>query len=1372
MKNLIPHFIQQNVLRNKSAGKFQAASLFVDISGFTNLTETLMKHSKRGAEVLTNILNSIFNPIVNNVYIHGGMISTFAGDAFTALFPVRCKDAHLHAVQVAFFINRFFEENGTVHTQYGDFEIGVKVGISIGEVKWGILGQDAELTYYFRGEAIDSCAQAEHVAEKGDIIADRRIIPLIQSSVEATPVKIHHKLLSSTLDLPAKRSRKFKQDITILKRFVAESVIELGERAEFRDVCSVFISFAEPENVEILNYSVTSILKLVHQYQGYFNKIDFGDKGGVMLILFGAPIAFENNIERALNFVLTLKKIESIKIQWRAGLTYGRVYTGNVGGKERSEYTAIGDIVNLSARFMMRAKWGQLLLNERIYNESRHKYEMIHSGAFAYKGLSKPIRTYELISRKAVIESFFSGQMIGRNLEFTQLQKHIKSIFDNKFGGVVYIDGIAGIGKSRLLSEVQKELIRYRDQARLHFKWFHMPCDKILRKSFNPIIYFLKEYFTQLEQNSNTQNKALFEEKLQYLVSELRNLEFSSNTDITEILIELKRTKSILGHLVNLYWEDSLYENLDARGRYENTLYAFKNLVRAESLIQPVIIELEDGHWVDADTIKLLQTLTRDVRHDSFIIVTTCRYLDDGSEFQFKFPSVIEHRIKLQHLDKTASHSMIVENLLTHHDVHDLELPESTFEFIFEKSEGNPFYIEQIVLYLQENQLFDSDLNLISKAFDIPAGINSIIIARIDRLSQKVKDVIKAASVIGLEFEIRILSAVLREDVQLQIKVGEEGKIWSEISELQYIFKHALLKDAVYEMQMEEQLKKLHQLTAEAIETLYEERKDDFAADLARHWELAHQFQKAKDAYLIAARNTMRNYAHEESERLFNKYFSFVDKLDYESLVARDEFVREILKLHGRFDEVIPLVEENINNADFINAESLKVRFINTLGIIYANTGRIDDAQKCFEQVLETARKIGAAEVEANAVGYLGTVHAIKGNSKQAVEFFEEAIELFGQQNDILGLGCAYANYASFNGVTAKYEKSMELYKKALQIMQQEGDREHEASILGNMAVISQYLGAGLERIDYYKQALAIQKEIGDVYGESISLNRIARIHEDNGEYDQAENLFRKALENQRKMGNREAEGETYRNLGGLMREKKQTEASRKFLEKALLIAKEVKHREHEAAVYVTLGELYNDIDETNQSLEYFRKSLEIRRELGNVRQTIQTLRQLAEHYLKLGDFEQAFNYNNQSLEMAKNSDHTFEQIRTLVSLAVMERQVNNDLKKTAQHLEEGQKLLKVQPETKCVLLLAYQRGYLALARNQSAERNLQEFKEKYAELKDQLTCHQQKSFSEMIERLQLTQEAFDSGETGRMFRGELIEWLPETISRRKNSNV
>jgi class 3 adenylate cyclase len=161
MKNLIPYFVHERFKARQTHGRFQAVTLFVDISGFTPLTERLMQHEKDGAEVLTDVLNHIFSPLVAEVYTQGGFVTTFAGDAFTAVFPLREAATPQHALAAATFIQDFFARQGRLATRYGQFEMGVKVGLSLGSVHWGILGAHDRYTYFFRGTAVDACARAE-----------------------------------------------------------------------------------------------------------------------------------------------------------------------------------------------------------------------------------------------------------------------------------------------------------------------------------------------------------------------------------------------------------------------------------------------------------------------------------------------------------------------------------------------------------------------------------------------------------------------------------------------------------------------------------------------------------------------------------------------------------------------------------------------------------------------------------------------------------------------------------------------------------------------------------------------------------------------------------------------------------------------------------------------------------------------------------------------------------------------------------------------------------------------------------------------------------------------------------------------------------
>lgn len=229
MRNLIPHFIHSQLERQHDAGRFQAAAMFVDISGFTRLTEALMQHQTDGAEVLAEALNHIFGSPVAEVYAYGGLISSFAGDAFTALFPFDATpdDSVYAALRTALFIRDFFAEHGLLETKYGQFEMGVKVGISLGEVNWGIVGEGKRRAYFFRGPAIEGC-----------VIADDQFWSAVEDHVTAQAIEVappYFRLTDLAPSAPAiaKPSPPSLPVLTrrVLSPFVSDAVLDLAPPA-------------------------------------------------------------------------------------------------------------------------------------------------------------------------------------------------------------------------------------------------------------------------------------------------------------------------------------------------------------------------------------------------------------------------------------------------------------------------------------------------------------------------------------------------------------------------------------------------------------------------------------------------------------------------------------------------------------------------------------------------------------------------------------------------------------------------------------------------------------------------------------------------------------------------------------------------------------------------------------------------------------------------------------------------------------------------------------------------------------------------------------------------------------------------------------
>ncbi|NPA90324.1 MAG: AAA family ATPase, partial [Chloroflexi bacterium] len=606
LRHVVPQPILEHYERGETRGTFQAATMFIDLSGFSSLSDELIQYGREGTEVLTDIINRTFDPIIHRVYEHGGFISTFAGDAFTAIFPLDRPDAIAHAIVAGFDIQDIMAAQRHLYTRLGTFSLAVKIGLDVGPVYWGILGRGDAHTYYYRGPAIDGAAHAEAHARAGHIIASARLWPHIQDHVHGRPVsdaRDAYRILSHTFTVSPTPVHLSPLTEDQLRPFVPESILHLSIPAEFRNLCSTFISFQEPDTPDALDEFVTHVMALADIYGGYFNKIDFGDKGNVILLLFGAPISHENNVARAAEFLLALRDQER-DIPWRAGVTFGTAYAGIVGGRARCEYTAIGDVVNLSSRLMTLADWGHILTDARVHRQVRNGYRFIPLGRRTVKGKRKPVLVYRLVARAAHRAPVTERRPIfGRERELAQLEAWITPLWADPGDGTrpvfVHITGDAGMGKTRLLQEVRARL-----EDTHPLQWLYCPADDILRQSLNPFAHALKQYFHQSADRSPEENRATFHRILESVIRRIPSGEPGDS-----VRAELERTASLLAAILDIHWPGSLYEQLEPQLRFENTLLALTNFIKALALARPLILEVDGGHLLDGDSRTLLVRL-------------------------------------------------------------------------------------------------------------------------------------------------------------------------------------------------------------------------------------------------------------------------------------------------------------------------------------------------------------------------------------------------------------------------------------------------------------------------------------------------------------------------------------------------------------------------------------------------------------------------------------------------------------------------------------------------------------------------------------------------------------------------------------------
>ncbi len=1105
MKKLIPDFIAERYRQNELSGKMQAATMFLDISGFTPMTERLMREGKEGAEVLSVIINDIFNPVIDSVYESGGFVSTFAGDAFTSIFPDVKNTCGV--LKCACEIIDIFNETGRQNTKFGEFDLFVKLGLSYGEVEWQIIGNHENKSYCFRGDAIDSCARCEHHCEKSDIVLDDKILS-IAGEEKIQTVKLndtYHKLTGvhkseSYLEKDMMKERSISREV--LEKFVPKQIITLSQKGEFREIVSVFISFKESKDKRELNYLIGEIITNAILQGGYFNKMDFGDKGGVSLVLFGAPVSHEDNLTRALNFITQIRN--DFKEDIRAGITMGIAYCGMVGSDRRCEYTALGDTVNQSARFMMKADWGDIWISEFVSKKITERYDFQDLGKMEFKGKKDQIRVYGLQKKNTNDErGFFSGEMIGRKKELALLKDSAAPLRKNKFAGIVYVYGEAGMGKSRLVYEFTRSVSEYHVIV--------MRTDNILKISMNPFKYFLHNYFNQLTARDKETKKKNFEEIYGKLLADLADLKDSGSE---EIISELKRTKSIISSQLEIFYENSLYEHLDPKGRYENTVFAYKEFFKGLSLIKPLIIQIEDIHWLDEDSHKVFQTLCRLIDDFPIMILATGRFNDDGSKPSIKVDKgVCQREIILDRLEEESASAFVELQL-------EGEADSELLQLINDKTEFNPFYIEQFICYLKESELLvleDNLYRLKSTGIEIPGTVSAIIIARIDRLESELKNIVQIASVLGREVELEVLMNLLhtyqnvqdKKQITVYLAEIENEQIWSRLAEIKYIFRHALLHEAVYEMQLKGRIRELHNLAARSIRDIYEDNEEKHY-EIANHYDKAENFEQAACYYRKAGEYHKKNYENIKAIECLDRYLTLAQNIDADETDILQALRSKggILELIGRWDEAQEIYEKCVVLTETSNDGGSLGECKCDLGNLIMNRGRYEEAMELFEQAKTIAENIDDKMLLANVVKNMGFLYCDKADYGRAMRCHEEqkriCLELGDKKNYSTAVGSMGIVFKNQGG----YEKAMCCYEEQKRICLELGDKKGYSIASANMGVVYMNLGEYEKAMQCHEEGKRICLELGCKQNYSIAIGNIGNLHYLQGEYEKAMHCY------------------------------------------------------------------------------------------------------------------------------------------------------------------------------------------------------------------------------------------------------------------------
>ncbi|RJR51188.1 MAG: hypothetical protein C4576_04065 [Desulfobacteraceae bacterium] len=655
------------------------------------------------------------------------------------------------------------------------------------------------------------------------------------------------------------------------------------------------------------------LLRQVGEYEGTVNEI----RGDGILAVFGALDALEDAPQRAIRSAIDIhRKIAAFSeslagdrrigpIQLRIGINTGPVVIGTVGNDLRVQFTVVGDTINMASRMEAMAAPGTTYVTEDTYRVTKDLFHYKPIGKKPVKGKEDPISVYEVISPKGDMyrprlgaERMIYADMVDRRSELSLLADQVMRAINGK-GSVVNIIGEAGIGKSRLLSELRnRELMN--DVTILEGR--AISIGKNL--SFHPIIDLLKQW-TEITADDVDATA------LQKLQTSLRNLfpeEYVEVLPFLATLMGIKVTESLSERLKGI--EGDALENM--------ILKSVRTLLIRAAEVNPIVIVVEDLHWADKSSIELMESAFRLAENHRIVFVNVFRpgYEETGDRILKTLKEKLQvHSVDIwmKPLDESDTESLITK--IAHlTDVHRPLIAQ-----IVQRTGGNPFFVEEVMRsFIDDHALVikDGRFQVMEKAstLPIPRTIHDVLTARMDRLEEQSRDLLKVASVIGRTFLHRILLRVAPSTVEMGATLSylQEIQLLRQSSrggEVEYLFNHALVQEATYESILPSKRKELHLKVADAIETIFARTIHEFYGMLAYHYSKAESDDKAREYLMKAGEEALKSSASNEA------------------LYYYQEALSTYIKSHG--DHIVPedvaLIEKNIalalyNKGDYIKA--------------------------------------------------------------------------------------------------------------------------------------------------------------------------------------------------------------------------------------------------------------------------------------------------------------------------------------------------------------------------------------------------------------------------------------------------------------------
>lgn len=865
----------------------------------------------------------------------------------------------------------------------------------------------------------------------------------------------------------------------------------------------------DPEDwAEIMHEAFNFLVAPVYRYEGTLARM----MGDAILAFFGAPLAHEDDPQRAIlagldilreigPFCEKVRRDQGLEFNVRAGINTGSVVVGDIGSDLAMEYTAMGDAVNLASRMEQAAQPGTLLISEATYRLVAPLFEVDSLGPIEVKGKREPINAYQVLASKAEpgrlrgIEGL-SSPMIGRLTELEKLRETLDLLRQGR-GGIVCLIGEAGLGKSRMLEELRRGFEsgpgRWMDTTGVSYD---------TTRPYSLFQHLFKTLCNITEQDSPETAR----QRIENLCSDFEPEVDAQAARAAELILTFHQDT------------DGTIQDGDARKRelFSSMLTAWR-----KPAVLPLVMVFDDLHWSDPASIELLQHLFQLTDEVPILFLCALRPYRQSTGWQVKqhAEATYPHRfteVELEPLTEQESGELI-NSLLTVS-----ELPTELRELILEKSEGNPFFVEELIRTLIDGGAIERDADGLHwraaqgvNAISIPDNLQALLVSRIDRLDKEVRRTVQLASVIGRAFYYRVLEwiAEARDRLQKDLNVLQRVELIYEqarMPELEFAFKHDLTRDAAYESILRKERPRFHRQVGEAIEALFPDRLEEESHRLAYHWQQAKDDEKALKYFTLAGNMARRLSAYSEAITHYSHALEIAERIDASPAQFGFLYSRRgrIYELAGRFDEALENYRDLEQIGQRLEQPALQLTAANAQATIHAIPSARwdpDQAEQFAKQALELAQQIGDPRGEAKALWNLMLIENFtERDNELAIEYGERSLAIAREHNLTEEKAYALHDLARAYGQAGRYDEAAGLLEEARLLWEELGNSELLADNLTSSAYGATLQGKLELGIEMASRALELSRQTGNAWGQGYSTMALSVIHMERGELSDA----------------------------------------------------------------------------------------------------------------------------------------------------------------------------------------------------------------------------------------------------------------------------